>query len=96
VTDIDSLIEQAAREIQVAVTSAPVHADDPLSPRVVTITRKDGSKVEIQIPATAGYTLVFLLINSQAKSAVSAERVTDAKQAKIDELEAQLKALKGE
>lgn len=95
-TDIDSLIEQAAREIQVAVTSAPVHADDPLSPRVVTITRKDGSKVEIQIPATAGYTLVFLLINSQAKSAVSAERVTDAKQAKIDELEAQLKALKGE
>ena len=95
-TDIDSLIEQAARELQISVDVAKLAADDDVSPRKVTIQRKDGSTGSAEIPARADYSLVHLLLKSQSKSAAKAEQTSAEKQARIDQLEAELKALKGQ
>lgn len=90
-TDVDELIMQAARELQ--ITAAVATVADPMEPRIVTLTRKDGSTGTVQVQARATFPDIIALLRANSKSEVRAE---EAKQAEIDRLEAELKRLKGD
>jgi hypothetical protein len=90
-SDIDDLIRQAARELQIKTSHQ--EDKDAMAPRVVNVTRKDGSIGQVQISAKSAYKEIVAILGAHSTSQDTAETHTADR---IAALEAELKQLKGE